>query len=290
VRTARLLARLAASGLVLSGAVVFVISFGPRATPAHADIYGPLLQAAGFLPAPPGSGTTQRAGEVRLNGQTFTYVVGRSELPLDAVLSHYERQFVVERPDGQPPLATAARVEAPGAGVVAGVRLGALEPVGGIAARAERFARTMRLGDFGRFHVVSAYEQQGTVFIEFAAGDDVELRTLMPVGAADAPGLDPEGVPRPPGLQRAFTIEVDRQSAGAGGPTVVYRAADARAAAAAFRRGFLASGWRENAAVSSEALAHYVRQGRECFVGGLNAQHAGAVVLVCRSAPSGAAE
>jgi len=55
-----LVAKVAASGAVVGGGVAFLVFFGPRPTPAYADIYSPLAQAAGFLAPPPGGGPKLR--------------------------------------------------------------------------------------------------------------------------------------------------------------------------------------------------------------------------------------
>lgn len=271
--------KIVASGALLAVAAVFLVFFGPRPTPAYADIYGPLTQAAGFLAPPPGS-PTLRVGTALVNGQPFEYAIGRSVLRLDDVLGHYERQFETKTPASDQPLSTAARVQGPGAGVVAGVRFGPLLRPGEFTQRIRTFGETKRLADFGQFHLVSAFEQQGTVFIEFTSGASARIDRLLPAGAADAPGEDPPGVRRPDGLQRFLTIEHGEGRTWS--RTIIYRAQDSRAAVGEFGRAFAAAGWVQNPAIAPGAVAHFSDGQRESFVGGAGKDRDSAVVLVLR--------
>lgn len=276
---ATIVRRAVASVVIVSGAVLFLVFFGPHATPVHADIYAPLARVSGFLAPPPGGGDAVRFGTVLVNGQMFHYSIGRSKLSLDVVLTYYERQFDAPGPDGKP-VSSAARLQGEGAGVVAGVRLGMLSHPPDLAARLRNPAAA-RLSDLGRFHVVSAFEQDGTVFVEFTPDDDVRVSQLLPAGGEDAPGEDLAGVRRPGGLQRLLTIEHGE------GPdwsrTLIYRARDGRAAVADFRGALGQAGWTANPYADSPELGHYTDGKRECFLGGAGLGSNSTVILVHRS-------
>ena len=268
-----------ASGAILAAALVFLIFFGPRPTPAYAEIYGPLARAAGFLPPPPGS-PALRIGRALVNGQPFDYAIGRSSLRLDDILTHYERQFQTKTPASDAPLSTAARVQGPGAGAVAGMRFGPLLHPGEFSERFRTFSETKRLNDFAQFHLISAFEQQGTVFIEFTPGETARIDRLLPAGSDDAPGEDPAGVRRPAGLQRLLTIEHGEGRTWS--RSIIYRAQDSRPAVEEFRRAFGSAGWTHNPAVESPAVAHFTDGQRECFVGGAGAGLDSVIALVLR--------
>jgi hypothetical protein len=149
-----------------------------------------------------------------------------------------------------------------------------------LSERLRTFLETKRLGDFGQFHLISAYEQDGTVFIDFTPGEGVRIDTLLPSGGQDAPGEDLRGVRRPAGLQRLLTIEHGE------GPTWsrtwIYRAGDGGEAVAEFRRAFVAAGWTEGP-LRAPQVAHFSDNQHECFIGGSGTGGNSAVVLVYRN-------
>jgi len=273
--------RVLASGAVVAGAVAFLVSFGPRATPVYADIYVPLASAAGFLSPPPG-GPPLQTGKALVNGQTFRYAIGQSKLELDQLLSHYERQFSTSVSSG--PITTAVRVQGAGAGVITGMLFRPLRHPEDLTKRLRGFAETTQLNALGQVHVITAYANQGTVFIDFVPGDDVHLKTLLPAGHDDAPGQDLEGVRRPSGLQRVMTVEHGD------GPTwsrtYIYRASDSAAAVADFRGALAAGGWMANPLFDSPVVQHYTNGRQECFVGGAGLGKDAIVILVYRMTPS----
>jgi len=258
-----LITRTAATGVVLSGSLVFVSLFGPRPTPVHAEIYAPLAAATGFMALPGGEGTKVRNGKVLVNGVAFNYVVGHSPLSLDAVLSHYEKQFETRDESGTK-LASGTRLQVNGAGAVAGLRFGKMVQVSDAVNRAAAFASTGRLSALGDFHLISAYSQRGTVFIDFTPGENVTVASLLPQGTADAPGEDLAGVHRPAGLQRLLTIEHGNE--GDWSRTLIYRARDARGTFGAFQRALMAGGWIRNPVVQSPDVVHFADATRECFL------------------------
>lgn len=272
--------KLAASGAIVAGALAFVFFLGPRTTPAYADIYAPLANAAGFL-SPPGGGSSVRISKALVNGQAFQYSIGHSRLNLDDVLMHYERQFEMIGPASGKSISTAARVQGRAAGVVVGVRLGPLTHPGDITERLQKFRSTTQMKALGQFHVISAYAQQGTVYIDLTPSDDIRLGTLLPTGTDDAPGEDLQGVVRPLGLQRLLTIEHGE------GPTwsrtLIYRASNPDDATADFGRAFAAGGWSRNTLVDSPVVSHYTDGRRECFLGGSGLDKNGIVILVYRA-------
>ncbi len=294
-RIATAAAKAAASVVVLSGAAAFVSSFGPRPVVLHADVYAPLLRSAGFLAPPAASGRTLREGRVTVNGAPFTYVIGRSDLPLDAVLSHYERQFQLPRSIG-PAIRSASRVDGRGAGAVAGVKFGPVDHPGGMSERLAALAESGRLNDFGAFHVISAFEQDGTVFVDFTPAPEVTVQNLIPPQGGDAPGEDVRGVRRPDGLRRLFTVE--HGTGGTWSRTLIYgaaaatgsaadsaaadsAAADSVDAASQFSRAFSAAGWKRNPGLSG-AVGHYTDGRREAFVAGAGSGPGAIVIVVHR--------
>ncbi len=268
-----------ASGAIVAGAVAFLFFFGPRPTPAYADIYSPLADAAGLLVPPPGSGKL-RIGNALVNGQPFQYSIGHSRMRLDDVLTHYEQQLEVQMPGSRAPVSTATRVEGLGAGVVAGMAFAPLSQPSEFFDRLRRFAVTKRANDFGRFHLVSAYQQEGTVFIDFTPGDEARIDKLLPAAGEDAPGEDLPAVQRPDGLQRMLTIEHGEGLSWS--RTMIYRARDSRVAVDDFRQAFNRAGWTSNPLTASAAVLHYSDGRRESFVGGAGNDHNGAVIVVYR--------
>jgi hypothetical protein len=275
-----LVAKVAASSAVVGGALAFLVFFGPRPTPAYADIYAPLAQAAGFLPPPPGGGPTLRVGRALVNGQRFEYAIGRSRLKLDDVMSHFERQFQTRTSAKGDAFSTAARVQGAGAAAIAGLRFGPLLPPAEFSSRLQAFTASGRLGELGQFHLVSAYEQKGTVFIDFASSDDLRIDRLLPVGSDDAPGEDLGGVIRPTGLQRLLTIEHGEGNTWS--RTWIFRASDGADAAARYAAALTHSGWTPNPAFASPDVAHFSNGQAECFLAGAGTGSNAALILVLR--------
>jgi hypothetical protein len=67
-------------------------------------------------------------------------------------------------------------------------------------------------------YVYAERRADGTHFIDFHSPRPIDLRTLFPQ-AGDAPGSDPEALPRPPSSRRALTLRAADQPYG----TAVYR-------------------------------------------------------------------
>lgn len=211
------------SSAVLGAAVWFLLTFGPRPTPAHADIYTRVATTAGFLiPPTRGASSVSEPRALKVNGQGFHYVVSHTEQPLAAVLDQYERGFVAENRASGARASTAARIEGPAMGIVSGFRLGVLRDNEDLGRRVASLARTKRLADLGQFSMVVAFAQAGTVCLQFAPDPDAKLDALLPPGDADAAGDDVPGLGHPDGLQRLFTV--DQEAKGDLTPrTVVYR-------------------------------------------------------------------
>jgi len=272
--------RVIASGVLVTGAVAFLVSFGPRATPAYADIYVPLASAAGFL-SPPAGGPPLRTGKALVNGQEFRYAIGQTKLDLDRLLSHYEDQFRTGAAPGS--IMKAVRLQGDGAGVITGMLSRPLRHPQDLDDRVREFGETTQLSALGQFHVIAAYTNQGTIFVDFMPGDDVRLTTLVPRGSGDAPGEDLKGVNRPSGLQRVITIEHGEGPAWS--RTYIYRAADGPAAADSFRGALNVGGWTPTPAFDSPAVQHYTNGRQECFVGGAGLGKDGIAILVYRLMP-----
>jgi hypothetical protein len=279
MRLATVLTRVLGSGVFVAGAAIFLWTFGPRPETVHADIYAPLASAAGFLRPPGGEGTAIREGRVLVNGAAFNYVTGHSRLPLSRVLSHYEAQFETVASSGGK-LSSATRIEANGAGAVAGMRFGKVVHPSDVVSRFAAMGGTGKLGALD-FHLVSAYSyQRGTVFIDFTPAPDASLHTLLPPSGGDAPGDDPFGVSRPAGLQRLFTIE--HGTGGDKSRTLIYRATNSRKALDAFRRSFVAAGWSSNPDLQTTETGHFTDGQRECLIAGAGNGADAVVVLVGR--------
>ncbi|MGH9384804.1 MAG: hypothetical protein ACRD2N_11010 [Vicinamibacterales bacterium] len=270
------LGRILASGTIVVAATAFLYLVGPPSTAVYADVLMPLARSAPIL-MDLGAGTSARRGTVRVNGGTFDYVLGHSRLPVDDVLDRYRRRLALGTTAGRASSTIPLHVSGKDVGVVAGVSLGRLDRPEALADRLATAASSRRLVDLAEFHVIAAYKQDGTVFIDFTPAPTVRLDTLIPTGSDDSPGEDVSGVHRPPGLQRLMTIEHADSSDTS--RTLVYRSHDARASVADFRRALAAAGWTANGAVTAVDVGHFTDGKRELFLGGEGT----AVVLVYRS-------
>lgn len=274
-----LIARLTASALIVTGAVAFLIGYGPAVTTVQADVYGPLVTAAGFLPPPPGAQGEHRSGRVLVNGGAFNYSIGRSRLSVERVLTHYETQFTVLTPGSGRPISSAVRLADQGAGIVAGFRLNGRKPDAMLDL--QRFANTRRLNDLAEFHMVSAYSQGGTVYIEFTPSNEVQLDRLLPQGTEDAPGEDLPFLRRPEGLQRLLTIEQGEESHRS--RTLIYRSSANPDAMSQIADGLGRTGWLANPLGGQSTIAHYSRDGEECFLGRAGTGASSVLLLVHRT-------
>jgi len=284
-RVGRTTGRLLASAVVLTAAGAFLWGFGPRGA-VHADIYTPMASRAGLLLDLAGEGTSARRGTVLINGAAFNYVVGHTRQKPTAVLDHYAKQFDTVSPSGAR-VSSATRLEANGAGVVAGMVFKPLRHPSEMADRIGEFAMTGRLAAVAQFHLISVFTQQGTVFIDFTPAPDVTVRSLMPPVGADAPGDDLKDVLRPAGLQRAYTIE--HGDGATWSRTLIYRTADSAAAVQAFRRSLGAAGWASNPVTDEHGLGHFTDGRRECFLAGSGEGDNGVLILVHRNLSRGTA-
>jgi hypothetical protein len=270
------LLKILASAALLASTAWIVWQVGLRPIPVYADIYAPLLASAGFLPPPPGERQQFRRGEVMVNGARFNYVVGSSRQSLDAVLSHYEQQFAMPKAADRR-LFSAARIGGQGAGVVAGIKFGPVSHAAEHGPQLGAFAESRRLEDFGTFHVIAAFAQRETVFIDFSPASDTTLDRLLPPEGTDAPGQDLPGVARPSSLQRLFTIRNGADDRA--GRVWIYRAVGSQSPVEAYRRALRAAQWREAPDVHGPALAHFTNAEGEVFVGGAG-RGADAIVIV----------
>jgi len=269
-----MLQRLAATSVLVGGAVAFVVFVSLPTLRLQADVIGPLMNAARFVPPPPGTDAV-RTGRSFVNGQPFQYAIGHASLGVDRVLEHYEQKL---GPVSGQPMSRAVRVQGRSGGVVVGAALGPVAMPNGLLSRPQFAEAPVRLNDIARIHVVTVYsETPGAVFLDFMAGDSVRLDSLLPVHGSDAPGADPQGIARPPGLQRLLTIEHGEGMAWS--RTLIYRAPDGERATAMFRSAFTAAGWSENPAPELGPVRHLTNGSLESFVGG-SGFGANAVVLV----------
>ncbi len=86
----------------------------------------------------------------------------------------------------------------------------------GLVARLEEFAETMELGAFGVAHYFradSTLDGKGTRILSVSSKGKLNVFSMFPE-EGDAPGVDPEGVPRPPGSRRIFSSVINLQGDG----------------------------------------------------------------------------
>ncbi len=169
-----------------------------------------------------------RHSEVRqlnVNGQTLYVMSGSADRELSEVLDWYEarcherdgqfaQQFqdlvdqgrlgsLEEAKEGDPTL----REESDDAGFVACMDIGSNERLEteGVAGRIARFQETLDLAEFGTFRYIYAIRgERKTVFLNMWTSGSFQIDEMFPE-QGDAPGVDPEGVPRPPGSERIFS-------------------------------------------------------------------------------------
>lgn len=274
-----LLAKLGASTLVMASAAAFLLFFGPRAREARADIYARIVSAGGFQVPPEADARLSRPRPVRLNGQGFHYVVGRSPERVDDVLEQYERRFDA---------AGAARAKGAGSSRLSGPGMGiltAFTPEGTTTPdpreRLLAFARSRRLADLGQLHAIVAYAGDGTTFLHFTADRDARLDGLIPNGSADAAGRDIGEVGRPPASTRVLSVE--HGDGGSQGRINVYRVGTSDAEALGhFAATLPGRGWRSESGRLGARASLYVREGGQCIVSAMPVEQGTLVAVVYR--------
>jgi hypothetical protein len=209
--------------VVLAGAVVF---FGYR---ARAQVGEVLLSLGAQMMQYDEARRQDEPRALFLNGERLSFASGTTDHEVSRVLDYYEARCAeraghfaeqfravaasrgITDPEGDGDFFDGVlRAEEDDRGVVACLDMGA-EAVApeGIAARWERFQRTNDLSDFGALRYVYARRADGrTHFVTFWTDGSFKLLDMFPT-TGDAPGRDPEDVPRPPDGRRLFAAYED---------------------------------------------------------------------------------
>jgi len=211
-RTARII------GVILVFAVVLFIVFGPR---VRAQLDHTFLGMGEDLLHQPRDDDASGTRTLQLNGQAFDITTGTSTEPLGAVLDRFEmrcqqndglreedvaeflakqeEQLGIDLEGVEPTI----RDETERSGYVACVDVGTedLDP-SSWRDRLEAFSRALDVDKLGTFRYV--YAERGdssTFYVAIESKGRFEIFELFPE-RGDAPGADPEGVPRPGGARR----------------------------------------------------------------------------------------
>ena len=209
--------------------------------------------------------TQREARTVSLNGAAIQMMTGITDRPIDEVLAYFEarcqerdggvsetvRRILDERNDlGVVPsdVDTTLTMNTGTRGFVACLDPGDdadLSSSETLLARAERALQTGRIGELGhlRYIYVERYTEEqgrfGTHIVSIFSDDDLDVKQLFPE-RGDAPGVDPEGVPRAEGMQRilsAFAVGMPY------GMTIYTTEGDASRLASWYRRELPRAGW-----------------------------------------------
>jgi hypothetical protein len=196
----------AVAGSLVLGGVVFALAVGAR---ARADDF---VESAGshlLHGARAGAGTAQ---VLHVNGLPLRMEAGRSSQSVRAVLDGFDERCGVH--GGAGPLRPALRAESDTGGYLACLDLRAPQPATAeIVQRLHAFAASFDLAAIGDLRFVWALrERDGTAFVAVSSEGPVRLAQLFP-GRGDAPGIDLQGVPRPPGARRVLSAWQDAQPA-----------------------------------------------------------------------------
>ncbi|MCB9623318.1 MAG: hypothetical protein H6723_08250 [Sandaracinus sp.] len=246
-------------------AVVYVVALVLAARQAAAEVDELMLGLGAELLRFPDS-TQDEVRRVSLNGASIEMTTGITDRPIDEVLAYFEARCQ-ERDGGVSETIQRILDEGNDLGVAAadvdttmtmntGTRgfVACLDPGEGadlstsesLLDRAERALATGRIGDLGhlRYIYVERYSEEqgryGTHIVSISSDDDLDVKRLFPE-TADAPGRDPEGVPRAENLQRILSaFEVGKPY----GMTIYSRrGGDPARLAAWYRRELPRAGW-----------------------------------------------
>lgn len=245
--------------------VVYVIALIFAARQAAAEVDELLLGLGAEMLRFPDS-TQDEVRTVQLNGAAIQMMTGITDRPIDEVLGYFEgkcqerdggvsetvRRILDERSDlGIAPsdVDTTLTMNTGSRGFVACLDPGDdvdLSSSETLLARAERALATGRIGELGhlRYIYVERYTEErgryGTHIVSIFSDDDLDVKRLFPE-RGDAPGVDPEGVPRAEAMQRILSaFEVDKPYG-----MTVYTTRDGNAGRLAswYRRELPRAGW-----------------------------------------------
>ncbi|HJK95460.1 MAG TPA: hypothetical protein RMH85_12760 [Polyangiaceae bacterium LLY-WYZ-15_(1-7)] len=155
-----------------------------------------------------------------LNGQRLEILTGTSDEDLDAVLAEAEARcdrfngLGGQMPEEGDP---SVRSQDGDRGYVACVDVGDEElSAGEWRERLTNLADTWDLSSVGNVHYVygTRTPDGGTFFVTLKSAGVFALDELIPMGEGDVAGMDPEGVPRPPGGRRLLSAYEERQPYG----------------------------------------------------------------------------
>lgn len=246
-------------------AVVYVIALIFAARQAAAEVDELLLGLGAEMLRFPDS-TQDEVRTVQLNGAAIQMMTGITDRPIDEVLAYFEakcqerdggvsetvRRILDERNDlGIAPsdVDTTLTMNTGSRGFVACLDPGDdvdLSSSETLLARAERALQTGRIGELGhlRYIYVERYTEEqgrfGTHIVSIFSDDDLDVKRLFPE-RGDAPGTDPEGVPRAEDLQRILSaFEVGKPY---GMTLYTTREGNAERLASWYRRELPRAGW-----------------------------------------------
>jgi hypothetical protein len=210
-------------------AVVYVIALVLAARQAAAEVDELMLGLGAEMLRFPDS-TQDEARTVQLNGVPIQMMTGITDRPIDEVLAYFEarcqehdggvsdavRRILDQRNElGVAPsdVDTTLTMNTGTRGFVACLDPGEgadLSTSESLLDRAQRALETGRIGELGHLRYIYAerYTEErgrfGTHIVSIFSDDDLDVRRLFPE-RADAPGSDPDGVPRASGTQRILS-------------------------------------------------------------------------------------
>lgn len=231
---------------------VLVLAFAAAAPVVLGGAPRPALPA--WLQPIPGS-TVGRPYRVVVNGEASSFVNGVAEHTLDQVVRHY-----LDACRGRSVLADLPAAEQEERGLVDGIRMQETDAavVLGFVDREGRTAGIVAFRD------PDPQARRTQYYLTCSEGKS----PLAPAEeTGDAPGRDPAGIARAPGLRRAFAMEREDD----GSSTHVFTGAvDPRAMTQRYRATLLAAGWREDATIADAFpggnLMAFAKDDRTCRV------------------------
>ncbi|MBX3250766.1 MAG: hypothetical protein KF901_26540 [Myxococcales bacterium] len=259
-------------------AVVYAVTLVFAARSASAEVDELMMGLGAEMLRFPDS-TQGRVRELRLNGAPIQMMTGVTDKSLDEVLAYFEARC--QEHDGGVAETVRGLLEAEGAdalgldaramdttlvanygnrGFVACLDPGEradLRESESLLARARRALESGKIGDLGHLRYLYAERYRegdrrwGTHLVSIFSDDDLDIRRLFPE-RGDAPGVDPEAVPRAEGLRRILSAHEVGKPYGMTLYTSTDRTADGLASW--YRRALTDAGWRPLTARDGERV------------------------------------